>query len=47
MLNPCITINNMITKHRVGRSKDKCDAHLKSKPEVNHVARVKSYNIPL
>lgn len=40
MLNPCITINNKITKHRESRSKAKCDAHLKSKYENNHVAKV-------
>lgn len=39
MLNPCITINYKITKHREGRSKAKCDAHLKSKSEINHVAK--------
>lgn len=34
MLNPCITINYKITKHREGRSKAACDAHLKSKCEI-------------
>lgn len=47
MLNPCITINYKITKHREGRCKTKCDAHLKSKSEINHVARVKSYSISI
>lgn len=31
MLNPCITINYKITKHKEGRNKAGCDAHLKSK----------------
>lgn len=47
MLNPCITINYKITKHKKGRSEAACDAHLKSKCEMNHVARVKSYNISI
>lgn len=47
MLNPCITINYKITKHREGRSKAEYDAHLKSKCEINHVARMKSYSISI
>lgn len=38
MLNPCITINYKITKHWEGRREAVCDAHLKSKCEMNHVA---------
>lgn len=47
MLNPCITINYKITEHREGRCKAKSDAHLKSKSEINHVVRVKSYSISM
>lgn len=47
MLNPCITINYKITKLGEARCKAKCDAHLKSKSEINHVARVKSYSISI
>lgn len=48
MLNPCITINYKITKHGEGRSKAECDAHLKSKGEITHVAqRVRSYSISI
>lgn len=38
MLNPCITINYKITKHWEGRRLALCDAHLKSKCELRHVA---------